>query len=153
VEGGCKGKGEGRPRVGKRGGRRPRKGKNRGATTRVLWEKETTHQMSLDFASNGPQLFPHIHAPKINLWQHFLGYYTDVQASTATMNIHPYSGCHYKRNSGSTPAGMNNLHTRGPAGQQTPGGSSATAPPTARQRPPSRAARQLQRWPQGKRCC
>jgi hypothetical protein len=36
-----------------------------------LWEKETTHQMSLDFASNGPQLFPHIHAPKINLWQHF----------------------------------------------------------------------------------
>jgi hypothetical protein len=36
-----------------------------------LWEKETTHQMSLDFASNGPQLFPHIHTPKINLWQHF----------------------------------------------------------------------------------
>jgi hypothetical protein len=36
-----------------------------------LWEKETTPQMSLDFASNGPQLFPHIHAPKINLWQHF----------------------------------------------------------------------------------
>jgi hypothetical protein len=71
VEGGCKGKGEGRPRVGKRGGWRPRKGKNRGATTRVLWEKETTPQMSLDFASNGPQLFPHIHAPKINLWQHF----------------------------------------------------------------------------------
>jgi hypothetical protein len=29
--------------------------------------------MSLDFASNGPQLFPHIHAPKINLWQHFFG--------------------------------------------------------------------------------
>jgi hypothetical protein len=73
VEGGCKGKGEGRPRVGKRGGWRPRKGKNRGATTRVLWEKETTPQMSLDFASNGPQLFPHIHAPKINLWQHFFG--------------------------------------------------------------------------------
>jgi hypothetical protein len=36
-----------------------------------------TPQMSLDFASNGPQLFPHIHAPKINLWQHFLGYYND----------------------------------------------------------------------------
>jgi hypothetical protein len=71
VECGCKGKGEGRPRVGERGGWRPRKGKNRGATTRVLWEKETTPQMSLDFASNGPQLFPHIHAPKINLWQHF----------------------------------------------------------------------------------
>jgi hypothetical protein len=73
VEGGCKGKGEGRPRVGKKGGWRPRKGKNRGATTRVLWEKETTPLMSLDFASNGPQLFPHIHAPKINLWQHFFG--------------------------------------------------------------------------------
>jgi hypothetical protein len=71
VEGGCKGKGEGRPRVGKRGGWRPRKGKNSGATTRVLWKKETTPQMSLDFASNGPQLFSHIHAPKINLWQHF----------------------------------------------------------------------------------
>jgi hypothetical protein len=42
--------------------------------------------------------------------------YPDVQASTATMNIHPHSGCHYKRNSGSTPAGMNNLHTRGPVG-------------------------------------
>jgi hypothetical protein len=65
------GEGEGRPRVGKRGGWRSRKGKNRGATTRVLWEKETTHQMSLYFASNGPQLFPHIHTPKINLWQHF----------------------------------------------------------------------------------
>jgi hypothetical protein len=42
------------------------------------------------------------------------------------MNIHPHSGCHYKQNSGSIPAGMNNLHTRGPAGQQTPGSS----PPT-----------------------
>jgi hypothetical protein len=73
VEGGCKGKGEGQPRVGKRGGWRPRKGKNRGATTRVLLEKETTPQLSLDFASNGPQLFPHIHAPNINLWQHFFG--------------------------------------------------------------------------------
>jgi hypothetical protein len=30
--------------------------------------------------------------------------YPDVQASTATMNKHPYSGCHYKWNSGSTPA-------------------------------------------------
>jgi hypothetical protein len=32
---------------------RPTKGK-RGATTRVLWEKETTPRMSPDFASNGP---------------------------------------------------------------------------------------------------
>jgi hypothetical protein len=68
--------------------------------------------------------------------------YLDVQASTATMNKHPYSGCHYKRNSGSTPAGMNNLHTRGPAGQQTPGGSPATTAPAARQRPSSQVARQ-----------
>jgi hypothetical protein len=57
--------------------------------------------------------------------------YPDVQASTATMNKHPYSGCHYKRNFGSTPAGMNYLHTRGPAGQQTPGGSPATTVPAA----------------------
>ena len=30
--------------------------------------------------------------------------YADVQALTATMNKHPYSGCHYKRDSSSTPA-------------------------------------------------
>jgi hypothetical protein len=52
--------------------------------------------------------------------------YLDVQASTATMNKHRHSRCHYKRNSGSTPTGMNNLHIGGPAGRQTPGGS----PPT-----------------------
>jgi hypothetical protein len=37
------------------------------------------------------------------------------------------SGCHYKRNSGSTPAGMNNLHIGGPTGRQTPGDSPATS--------------------------
>jgi hypothetical protein len=42
------------------------------------------------------------------------------------MNKHQHSRCHYKRNSGSTPAGMKNLHIGGPAGRQTPGGS----PPT-----------------------
>jgi hypothetical protein len=52
--------------------------------------------------------------------------YLDVQASTATMNKHRHSRCHYKRNSGSTPAGMNNLHIGGPAGRQAPVGS----PPT-----------------------
>jgi hypothetical protein len=57
----------------------------------------------------------------------FMPEYPDVQASTATMNKHPYSGCHYKQNFGSTPAGMNYLHTRGPAGQQTPGGSPSPA--------------------------
>jgi hypothetical protein len=34
--------------------------------------------------------------------------YTHVQAPTATMNRHRHSRCHYKRNSGSTPAGTNN---------------------------------------------
>src|SRR5688572_833943 len=52
--------------------------------------------------------------------------YPDVQASTAAMNKHRHSRSHYKWNSGSTPAGMNNLHIGGPAGRQTLGGS----PPT-----------------------
>jgi hypothetical protein len=34
--------------------------------------------------------------------------YIHVQAPTATMNRHLHSRCHYKRNSGSTPAGTNN---------------------------------------------
>jgi hypothetical protein len=87
------GEGGGAAKGGEKGGWRPRKGKNRGATTRVLWEKETTPQMSLDFASNGPQLFPHIHAPKINLWQHFLGYYKDARHPFDlmwTVEIRPY---------------------------------------------------------------
>jgi hypothetical protein len=53
--------------------------------------------------------------------------YTDVQAPTATMNKHRHSRCHYKRDSGSVPAGTNNLHTRRPAGRRTPSGS---PPPT-----------------------
>jgi hypothetical protein len=53
--------------------------------------------------------------------------YPDVQASTAAMNTHRHSSCHYKQNSGSTPAGMNNLHIGGPAGRQAPGGSPATS--------------------------
>jgi hypothetical protein len=36
------------------------------------------------------------------------------------MNRHRHSRCHYKRNSGSAPAGMNNLHIGGPAGRQNP---------------------------------
>ena len=58
---------------------------------------------------------------------YFTPKYTDVQAPTAAMNIHRHLRCHYKRNSGSTPAGMNNLHIREPAGRQTPGGSPATS--------------------------
>jgi hypothetical protein len=57
----------------------------------------------------------------------FMPKYTDVQAPTAAMNIHRHSRCHYKRNSGSTLAGTNNPHIGGPAGRQTPGGSSATS--------------------------
>jgi hypothetical protein len=52
--------------------------------------------------------------------------YTDVQAPTAATNIRRHSRCHYKRDSGSIPAGMNNLHTRRPAGRRTPSGSPAT---------------------------
>jgi hypothetical protein len=57
--------------------------------------------------------------------------YQDVQAPTATMNRHRHSRCHYKRNSGSTPAGMNNLHIGGPAGRQLPGGSPPPTPAAA----------------------
>jgi hypothetical protein len=57
--------------------------------------------------------------------------YLDVQASTATMNKHRHSRCHYKRNSGSTPAGMNNLHIGGPAGRQAPVGSPLTTAATS----------------------
>jgi hypothetical protein len=53
--------------------------------------------------------------------------YLDVQAPTATINRHQHSRCHYKRYSGSTPAGMNNLHIGGPAGRQTPGDSPVTS--------------------------
>jgi hypothetical protein len=64
--------GEGRPSVGK-GGWRPRKGKKGGATTRFLWEKETTPQMSPDFASNGPQPFPSSTHRRSTFGQHFFG--------------------------------------------------------------------------------
>jgi hypothetical protein len=53
--------------------------------------------------------------------------YIHVQAPIATMNRHRHSRCHYKRNSGSAPAGMNNLHTGEPAGRQAPGDSPATS--------------------------
>jgi hypothetical protein len=43
------------------------------------------------------------------------------------MNRHRHSKCHYKRNSGSTPVGMNNLHIGGPAGRHAPGDSPATS--------------------------
>jgi hypothetical protein len=73
---------------------------------------------------------------------------------TATMNKHRHSRCHYKRNSGSAPAGMNNLHTGELAGRQAPGNSPATSaaaamvpgrtqpPEGSRSRPHSREANQ-----------
>jgi hypothetical protein len=42
------------------------------------------------------------------------------------MNRHRHSRCHYKWNSGSTPAGTNNLHIGEPEGRQTPGDSPTT---------------------------
>jgi hypothetical protein len=46
------------------------------ATTRVsLREKRNDAIDDSDLASNGPQPFSYIHTPKINLRQHFLGYY------------------------------------------------------------------------------
>jgi hypothetical protein len=53
---------------------------------------------------------------------------------------HWHSRCHYKWNSGSVPAGMNDLHTGEPAGRQVPGDSPATSAVAAmvpgRTRPP-----------------
>jgi hypothetical protein len=45
--------------------------------------------------------------------------YTNVQAPTATMNRHRHSRCHYKRDSGSTPAGTNNPPHRRACGTTT----------------------------------
>jgi hypothetical protein len=63
VEGGCKGEGGGAA-MKREGG---------GATTTVLWEKETTPQMSPNFASNGPQLFPSSTHRRSTFGQHFFG--------------------------------------------------------------------------------
>jgi hypothetical protein len=73
VEGGCKGKGGGGPGWANGGVGGQEKGKREGATTRVLWEKETTPQMSPDFASNGPQLFPSSTHRRSTFGQYFFG--------------------------------------------------------------------------------
>jgi hypothetical protein len=85
------GKGEGRPNVGERGVE-AKKGKKGGrATTRVsLREKRNDATDDSDLASNGPQPFSHIHAPKINLWQHFLGYYTGALHMCDRIYFHTY---------------------------------------------------------------
>jgi hypothetical protein len=54
-----------RPSRGKRGKRLP--------LGFSLREKRSDATDDSDLASNGPQPFSHIHAPKINLWQHFFG--------------------------------------------------------------------------------
>jgi hypothetical protein len=65
----AKGKGEGQPSVGgERGGGGQEGAKGEKATTRVsLREKRNDATNDSDLASNGPQPFSHIHAPKINL--------------------------------------------------------------------------------------
>jgi hypothetical protein len=80
----AKGKGEGRPSVGK-GGLVAKKRERGGATTRVLWEKETTPQMSSDFASNGPQPFPSSTHRRSTFGQYFLGYY--INKSTGLVEV------------------------------------------------------------------
>jgi hypothetical protein len=61
--------------MGRRGGGQEKKGREgrpgrgeRGAPRVFCERKETTPQMTSDLASNGPQPFSHIHAPKINFW-------------------------------------------------------------------------------------
>jgi hypothetical protein len=84
VEGGCKGEGGGAAKCGEgRGVGGQEKGK-RGATTRVSWEKETTPQMSPDFASNGPQPFPSSTHRRSTFGQHFLEITPPLCVSTAS---------------------------------------------------------------------
>jgi hypothetical protein len=70
-----RGKGEGRPSVGgggRKGGAAKKGQKGEKATTRVsLREKRNDATDDSDLASNGPQPFFDIHAPKINLLQQF----------------------------------------------------------------------------------
>jgi hypothetical protein len=69
-----RGEGKGRPSVwvGRKGGQEGQKGKR--ATARVsLREKRNDATDDSDLASNDPQPFFHIHAPKIILWQLFFG--------------------------------------------------------------------------------
>jgi hypothetical protein len=71
--------------------------------------------------------------------------YLHVQAPTATMNRHRHSRCHYKRNSGSTPAGTNNPPHRRACGAMKPQVSHRRPLRQQRQQLPLRAAKQQQR--------
>jgi hypothetical protein len=84
IEGGCNGEERGRPGKGGRGGQERGRG---GATKKgdggwpprvSLREKRNDASDDSDLASNGPQPFSHIHAPKINFWQHFFWDITHV---------------------------------------------------------------------------
>jgi hypothetical protein len=68
------------------------------------------------------------------------------------MNKHRHSRCHYKRNSGSTPAGMNNPPRWRACGATKPLVARRRPLRQQRQQPPSRAARQLQQRLPGRRC-
>jgi hypothetical protein len=77
--GGRRGEGRGLLQMGRRGdgsregreGVARKVGKERGGHLGFCERKETTPQMTSDFASNGPQPFSHIHATKINFWSTF----------------------------------------------------------------------------------
>jgi hypothetical protein len=75
MEGGCnRRRGGGQPREKRGGGGSQEWGKRGRVATRVsLREKRNDASDDSDLASNGPKSFSHIHAPKINLWQRFLG--------------------------------------------------------------------------------
>jgi hypothetical protein len=66
------GEGGGAAKGGEKGGLAAKKEK-KGVTTRVLWEKETTPQMSPNFASNGQQPFPSSTHRRSTFGQHFFG--------------------------------------------------------------------------------
>jgi hypothetical protein len=83
----------------------------------------------------------------------FMPKYIHVQAPTATMNRHRHSRCHYKRNSGSAPAGTNNPPHWRACGATKPQMARRRPLRQQRQRPPLRVAEHQQRWPQGGRCC
>jgi hypothetical protein len=69
----------GRPAQGERGslmGVAAKRGggeREKGWPPRVFWEKETTPQMTLDFASSGPQPFPSSTHRRSTFGQHFFG--------------------------------------------------------------------------------
>jgi hypothetical protein len=67
--------GEGAASQGKKGGGGQERGveKEKGWPPRVLWEKETTPQMTSDFASNGPQPFPSSTQCRSTFGQYFFG--------------------------------------------------------------------------------